>query len=83
MIFNEENGNYVFKLSVIAKDTGKYVLTISNAANVYRENDKCTKAAFTINFASTNQHFYFLQQWRPDLTLNEAGKTKVYYFKVY
>ena len=82
VLFTEENGNYVFKLALIPKDTGRYVLTISNAANVYRKNDECTKASFEIDFHSTNQHFYFLNLWRPDLTLDEAGKLKVYYFKV-
>ena len=83
VLFTEENGSYKFSMAVIPKDTGRYVLTISNAANVYRKNNKCTKASFTIDFQSTNQHFYFLQLWRPDLILDERGKKKVYYFKVY
>lgn len=83
VLFGEENGFYKFSMAVIPKDTGRYVLTIGNAANVYRKNDKCTKASFTIDFQSTNQHFYFLQLWRPDLILDEKGKKKVYYFKVY
>lgn len=83
VLFGEENGNYKFSLAIIPKDTGRYVLTISNAANVYRKNDNCTKASFTINFESTNQHFYLLNLWRPDLILDDSGKKKVYYFKVY
>lgn len=83
VLFGEENGNYKFSMAVIPKDTGRYVLTISNAANVYRKNDKCTKANFFIDFQGINQHFYLLQLWRPDLTLDESGKKKVYYFKVY
>lgn len=82
-LFAEENGFYKFNLAIIPKDTGRYVLTIGDAANVFRKNDKCTKASFTINFESTNQHFYLLHLWRPDLILDDQGKAKVYYFKVY
>lgn len=68
---------------MIPKDTGRYVITISDAVNVYRKNDKCTKASFSINFSQTNQHFYLLNEWRPDLILDDNGKRHVYYFKVY
>ena len=83
VLFNEEDGFYKFNLSFIPKDTGRYVLTIGDAANVYRKNDKCTKANFNIDFEGTNQHFYLLNIWRPDLTLDDNGKRHVYYFKVY
>ncbi|MEO5907689.1 MAG: hypothetical protein ABIR50_03730 [Ginsengibacter sp.] len=82
-LFAEENGYYKFNLAIIPKDTGKYVLTIGNAANVFRRNDPCSKAGFSINFEATDQHFYLLNLWRPDLILDDQGKTKVYYFKVY
>ncbi len=81
--FAENNNAYTFLLSIVPKDTGRYVLTIGDAANVYRKNDKCTKANFNINFEQTNQHFYLLNLWRPDLTLDNDGKRHVYYFKVY
>jgi hypothetical protein len=83
VLFAENNGDYIFSLAIIAKDTGRYALTIGDAANVYRKNDKCTKAGFAINFGNTDQHFYFLKEWRPDLTLDNNGKRHVYYFKVY
>lgn len=83
VLFDESNGAYIFSLAIIAKDTGRYALTIGDAANVFRRNDKCTKANFNINFAETNQHFYLLNKWRPDLTLDNNGKRHVYYFKVY
>lgn len=82
VLFSEENEKYVFDLLIVPRDTGRYAITIGNAANVYRKNDKCTKASFEIDFQNTDQHFYFLQLWRPDLTLDERGKRKVYYFKV-
>lgn len=83
VLFVEENGNYKFNLAIIAKDTGRYAITIGNATNVFRKNDNCTKASFAINFEATNQHFYLLHLWRPDLILDDQSKTKVYYFKVY
>ncbi|MEO8853370.1 MAG: hypothetical protein ABI359_06305 [Ginsengibacter sp.] len=81
--FSEQNSHYMFLISAIPKDTGRYVITIGDAANVYRTNDKCTKASFAINFSETDQHFYLLNKWRPDLTLDDNGKRHVYYFKVY
>ncbi len=60
VLFEENSGYYIFRLTIIAKDTGRYVITIGDAANVYRKNDNCTKANFLINFAQTNQHFYLL-----------------------
>ncbi|MBS1610946.1 MAG: hypothetical protein JSS70_19765 [Bacteroidetes bacterium] len=81
-IFTEQRDTYRFKLGIIPADTGRFVLTVSDAANVYRDNDKCTKAGFEIDYQNTNQHFYFLNIWRPDLVLDDLGKKKVYYFKV-
>jgi len=83
VLFAEDNTSYVFSLAIIARDTGRYALTIGDAANVYRKNDRCTKANFIINFSQTNQHFYLLNEWRPDLTLDDNGKRHVYYFKAY
>jgi hypothetical protein len=83
VLFSEKNNNYMFLISAIPKDTGRYVITIGDAANVYRKNDQCTKANFAINFSQTDQHFYLLNKWRPDLTLDNNGKRHVYYFKVY
>ena len=64
VLFVEENGNYKFNLAIIAKDTGRYAITIGNATNVFRKNDNCTKASFAINFEATNQHFYLLHRKR-------------------
>jgi hypothetical protein len=83
VLFFEDNGNYLFDLSIVPRDTGRYVITIGNAANVYRRNDNCTKANFIMDFQNTNQHLYFLNLWRPDLAIDGQGKKKVYYFKVY
>lgn len=78
-VFSEENQHYVFKLGLIAKGKGTFGLIISNAANVYRNSDKCTKASFALNFKETDQHYYL----NPNF---QGGPTPVggdYYFKVY
>lgn len=77
-LFKEEGAFYKFKIAVVAQKAGRFVITISNASNVYQKNNVCNKAFFEINYKETNQHFYFLQQWRPDLMLDDSGKKKVY-----
>ncbi len=76
--FEQVNNHYLFKLGVIPKQTGIYRLFFSNAANVYRSNDKCTKANFTLNFKNTNQHYYMSPTYQGG---NLVGGD--YYFKVY
>lgn len=76
-LFQEKNGLYLFKLGVIPKNSGTFRLFFSNAANVYRNNDNCTKAFFILNFKNTNQHIYLF----PGLVDSLSGGG-VYYFKV-
>jgi hypothetical protein len=57
-LFTEKNTFYEFRLGIIPQEPGTYRLVLSNANNVYRRTDKCTKAAFNIDFHETNQHFY-------------------------
>ena len=80
--FSETQGNYRFKVGIVPKQKGIYGVAISNAANVYRNNDKCTKANFNIIFANTNQHLYFYESNRPGYTISEYEKTHLYCFKV-
>lgn len=82
-LFDEVNSEYKFRLAITPKKKGKYVITLHNAANVYTELEKCSKASFQYKFQNTNQHFYFLMQWQPNAILQEPGKSRVYYFKVY
>lgn len=77
-LFDDKNGYYQFKLGITPLETGIYGLIFSNAANVYRKSDKCSKASFVINFIQTNQHYYL----NPNF---QGGPTPVggdYYFKV-
>ncbi len=77
-LFNERNGYYKFKLGVVPKQKGLFVIVFGNAANVYRKTDKCTKAGFGINFKETDQHYYFHPGYIPG-TSPVGGD---YYFKV-
>ena len=78
--FAENNQTYQFKLALIPKKKGVYKVFVSNADNVYRTNDKCTKAGFAINFKNTSQHLYLNQIALPGVTLPTGGG--VYLFKV-
>ncbi len=81
-LFVQQNDRYIFKLGVIPKNKGVFGLGFSNAANVSRANDKCTKASFIINFENTKQHYYL----NPNIDASNTDTTKPsasYYFKVY
>jgi len=57
-LLKDSNGYYRFKLGIIPLEVGTFRLIFGNASNVYRKSDECTKAAFSISFRSTNQHYY-------------------------
>ena len=77
-LFIEVNNRYVFRLGLTPKEKGIFRLVFSNANNVYRRIDKCTKAAFTINFENTNQHRYLDPNFE-----GSTAKGGDYNFKVY
>ncbi len=77
-LFDDKNGYYQFKLGVIALEAGVFRIALSNAANVYRKSDGCTKANFVINFEQTSQHYYLY----PGFQGNPNEKSGTYYFKV-
>jgi hypothetical protein len=77
--FAEIGDRYAFMLGIVPKEKGTYSIVFSNAASVYRHNDRCTKANFALNFKNTDQHYYL----NPNF---QGGPTPVggdYYFKVY
>lgn len=80
--FSEIGGRYKFKIAIIARNTGIFAIAISNAANVYKRNNVCSKASFTIVFANTNQHLYFYEQNRPGYIPSGYEQTHMYCFKV-
>jgi hypothetical protein len=81
-IFQELQNTYNFKLGIIAKKKGIYGIGIGNAANVFRRNDKCTKANFSIKLINTNNHIYYLEQSRPGYVPSALEISNTYYFKV-
>lgn len=76
-LFAENNNRYTFKLGVIPKESGVFSFVFSNASNVYRKNNNCTKAFFEINFKETNQHRYLIPGYG-----GNTVKGGDYYFKV-
>lgn len=77
-LFKEVDNKYMFNLGIVSKETGIFRFGLSNAADVYRTDNKCTKATFTMNFKNTNQHFHLF----PGGAGTPPGGG-VYYFKVY
>ncbi len=61
-LFSEGLVEYQFLVGIIPKKKGIFSIGLSNAANVYRTNDKCTKASYRIYFTQTDQHLYFIKQ---------------------
>lgn len=76
-LFTASYNYYSFKLAVIPKDTGIFRIVFSNANNVYRKDDGCTKAFFEINFKGTAQHRYLIPGFA-----DNTSKGGDYYFKV-
>ena len=79
-LFAEVNQRFQFKIGVIPQKKGVYKMFVSNSANVSRENDKCAKANFAINFKNTNQHLYLNEISFPGVILPAGGG--VYLFRV-
>lgn len=80
-LFDEQNGRYIFKLGIIPKEKGIFGIGFSNAANVFRKTDNCTKANFEMDFANTVQHFYL----NPNINSSNTDTTRPsasYFFKV-
>lgn len=82
-LFTEENGMYVFKLGIVPKAKGLFVIVPGNAVNVYTKKNKCVKANFSLTFKNTNQHLYLYEQSRPGYIPSEYERTHMYCFKVY
>lgn len=78
----EINNEYKFKLGIIPKRVGIFSVALTNATNVYRISDECTKASFSITFSNTNQHLYFYEQNRPGYSPSLYEREHMYCFKV-
>jgi hypothetical protein len=75
--FDERGGKYTLTFGLALRTPGKYVVLFSNATNVYRHNDECTKATFDFYF-TTNQHLNLNPNYTGPLTSRSAD----YYFVV-
>jgi hypothetical protein len=74
----EMNGRYRFKAAFIPKGKGDFGISPGNAASVFRNQDKCAKADFSIAVTNTNQHRYIYQESRPGYEITEQERTNVY-----
>jgi hypothetical protein len=80
--FSEQAGRYRLKIAVVPSQAGTYSLGISDASNVFRKNDHCTKAGFKITLANTTQHLHLYEQNRPGYTPSAYEVVHMYCFKV-
>ena len=76
-LFVEEDGYYLFKLGIVPKEPGIYLVLFSSAKDVYRHKDECTKASFEMAFFNTDQHYPLNPNYRGG---NLVGRD--YYFSV-
>lgn len=82
--YQESNGNYTLKVGLIAKHIGKYILGLGDGlSNGRKKSHSCEKASFGVSISDTNQHFYLIKNWKPDIIINDFGKRHGYAFKVY
>lgn len=82
-LFVEENGSYNFKLGIVPKEKGLFMISVGNSTNVYTAKNKCDKANFSLTFKDTNQHLYLYEQSRPGYVLTSSDRGHLYVFKVY
>ena len=82
-LYDAVDNSYKFKLGIIGERTGTYGLSVSDAINVYRQKDKCSKATYTMQITDTDQHLYLYQNSRPGYEISSYEMTHVYCFKVY
>jgi hypothetical protein len=82
-LFEENNGMYLFKVGIVPKKTGLFLIGAGNSQNVYQKNNSCRKSNFELTFKDTNQHLYLYEQNRPGYTPSEYEQTHAYCFKVY
>lgn len=75
--FDETDNQYKLLVGISPNEKGTFRLAFSNAANVYRKDDKCSKSNFILNFKETNQHYYLSPTYQGG---NLVGGD--YYFKV-
>ncbi len=81
--FKEQDGMYLFKVGIVPKRKGIFVIAPGNASNVYQKSDPCRESNFSLTFKDTNQHLYLYEQKRPGYVLTDSDRGHLYAFKVY
>lgn len=82
--YQESNDEYILKVGLIAKQVGVYILGIGDGlSNGRKKSHACEKASFSTSINNTLQHFNLIENWKPDLILNDFGKRHGYALKVY
>jgi len=82
-LFAEENRMYLFKVGIVPKKTGLFMISTGNASNVFQKSDRCRKSNFKLTFKDTDQHLYLYEQKRPGYVLTDSDREHLYAFKVY
>ncbi len=77
--FLEGSKDYEFLVGIVPIRKGIFSLGLSNADNVYRKDDECTKASYKISFIDTEQHLYYITQV---FGIVPDGTEKTYCFNV-
>lgn len=81
-LFVEMGGRYRFKAAFIAKEKGDFMIAPSDAAGVYRSQNRCDKAGFMNTIADTDQHLYMYQESRPGYEISGYERTHAYCVRV-
>lgn len=81
--FEENNGEYLLKLKIIPLDTGLFSITLQDLPLIYRNSDRNTKATYFVTIANTEQHLYYMENYLPDLIIDDNLSRHLYCFKVY
>ncbi len=63
--YYEGDASYQFKLAVIPKQKGIYVIAPGDASSVYSKTCRCPKAGFQMRYKETNQHTHIYTDFWP------------------
>lgn len=74
----EVNGQYLFKLGIVPKDTGTFRFNLGNSVNVSRKRKPCPRADFYMRLVNTDQHYYL---YPGGDTVKPAGADYYFYVK--
>jgi len=82
-LFKEQDNRYLFKVGIVPKKAGLFMVGLDNAAGVYQKSNSCRKSSFQLTFKDTDQHLYLLEESRPGYVLSEYDRGHLYAFNVY